>query len=165
MRMPFLPHTSRRPWLAGLLPGIGLAWALVLAPMLGLVLALAPAPARAADPVPVLIGHPGLVAVDAGAVARIYTGRMIDLAGQPVTAVNAPPGSALRQRFLALYLQQDEGQYHAYWTVRRHIGKGAPPRELATAAEVIAYVQATPGAVGYIDASEARPGLNIIARP
>ena len=87
------------------------------------------------------------------------------VAGQAVTVVNAPVGTPLRTRFLALVLQQDDEQYRAYWTVRRHVGKGAPPREPASSAEVIAYVMANPGAVGYIDASELRNGMNVVLRP
>lgn len=121
--------------------------------------------AEATEPVPVLIGSPGMPRIDAATAARLYTGRTIEVGGQPVSVVNAPVGSALRQRFLALVLQQDDDQYRAYWTVRRHVGKGAPPRELATSAEVIAHVQAHPGAVGYIDASALRGGVNVILRP
>lgn len=121
--------------------------------------------AEAAEPVPVLIGSAGMPRIDAATAARLYTGRTIEVAGQPVTVLNAPPGSPLRHRFLALVLQQDDEQYRAYWTVRRHVGKGAPPRELATSADVIAHVGANPGVVGYIDASELRPGLNVLLRP
>lgn len=121
--------------------------------------------AEAAEPVPVLIGSPGMARIDAATAARLYTGRTIEVGGQPVTVLNAPVGSALRHRFLALVLQQDDEQYRAYWTVRRHVGKGAPPRELASSADVIAYVTANPGAVGYIDASELRSGLNVLLRP
>jgi ABC-type phosphate transport system substrate-binding protein len=130
-----------------------------------LLAACATLPALAADPVVLVIGHPSLPKLDATTVQRLYTGRTIEVAGQPVTVVNAAPGSALRQRFLAIFLQQDDEQYRAYWTVRRHVGKGVPPRDLASSAEVIGFVQGTPGAVGYIDASELRSGLNVIARP
>jgi len=121
--------------------------------------------AEAAEPVPVLIGSPGMGRIDSATAARLYTGRIIEVAGQAVTVVNAPVGTPLRTRFLALVLQQDDEQYRAYWTVRRHVGKGAPPRELASSAEVIAYVMANPGAVGYIDASELRNGMNVVLRP
>ncbi len=121
--------------------------------------------AIAADPVVLVIGHPALPKVDAATVQRLYTGRAIEVAGQPVTVVNAMPGSALRLRFLATYLQQDEEQYRAYWTVRRHVGKGVPPREVTSSVDVIGFVQGNPGAVAYIDASEVRAGLNVIARP
>lgn len=48
--------------------------------------------------------------------------------GAPVIVVNAPPGSPVRNRFLNTYVEQDEERYVAYWTVRRFIGKGLPPR-------------------------------------
>lgn len=121
--------------------------------------------AEAGEPQPVLIGSPGMARIDSVTAARLYTGRTIEVGGRPVTVVNAPVGAPLRQRFLALVLQQDDEQYRAYWTVRRHVGKGAPPRELATNADVIHFVGSTPGAVGYIDASELRPGLNVVLRP
>jgi hypothetical protein len=120
-------------------------------------------PARAANEV-LVIGHPGLPRVDAQTLQRLYTGRAIEIADQTVTVVNAPAGSVLRNRFLAAFVQMDEERYRAYWTVRRHVGKGAPPREIDSAAEVIDFVSRTPGAVGYIDATATRPGLNVIAR-
>lgn len=120
---------------------------------------------QAADNTVLVIGHAALPRIDVANVQRLYTGRSVEVAGISVTAVNAAPGSALRQRFLALVLQQDEDQYRAYWTVRRHVGKGVPPRELASTAELISFVQATPGAVAYIDAADLRPGLNVLTRP
>ncbi len=123
------------------------------------------APASAAEPGVLVIGHAALPRLDSNTVAKLYTGRAIEVGGTTVTVVNAAAGSALRQRFLASVLQQDEDKYGAYWTVRRHVGKGVPPRELASSAELIQFVQNTPGAVGYIDAAELRPGLNVLARP
>ncbi len=123
------------------------------------------AAAWAADGDVLVIAHPSVPALEAATVNRLYTGRAIEVAGNPVTVVNAAAGSALRQRFLIRYLQQDEEKYRAYWTVRRHVGKGVPPRELKTSAEVIDYVQNTPGAVGYIDAADLKPGLKVVLRP
>ena len=120
-------------------------------------------PAHASSEV-LVIGHPGVPKVDAATLQRLYTGRAIQIGEQPVTVVNAPPGAPSRDRFLASFVQMDEERYRAYWTVRRHVGKGVPPRELGSAAEIIEFVTRTPGAVGYIDAAAQRPGLNIIAR-
>jgi len=113
----------------------------------------------------VIIGHPGLPPIDAVMVERLYTGRAIEVAGTPVTVVNATLGSASRRRFLAAWLKLDDDKYGAYWTVRRHIGKGAPPRELGTTAEIVEFVRATPGAIGYIEWGELKPGMNVIGRP
>lgn len=121
--------------------------------------------AVAAESDVIVIAHPSVPALDAATVNRLYTGRAIEVAGNPVTPVNAVAGSPVRQRFLGYYLRQDEEKYRAYWTVRRHVGKGVPPRELKTSAEVIEYVQSTPGAVGYIDAADLKPGVKVVLRP
>ena len=111
----------------------------------------------------VIIGHAGINKLNVSSVERIFTGKTIKVDGTPVTAVNLKSGT-LRDRFLQHYLNQDNDKYTAYWTVRRFIGKGMPPKELASAAEVIDFVQSTPGAIGYIDESELKPGLNVVSR-
>jgi hypothetical protein len=117
----------------------------------------------AADGV-VVIGHPSIKRLDAPTVARIYTGRVIEVDGVSITPVNASAGTPLRIRFLQAFLNQDEEKYIAYWTVRRYIGKGAPPRELRKSSDIIEFVTTTPGAVGYIEETELRPGLNVLLR-
>ncbi len=113
----------------------------------------------------VVIAHPTVGRVDAPTLQRLYTGRAIEASGTLVTVVNLSPGHPLRERFLAQGLAQDNEKYVAYWTVRRHIGKGVPPREFKTPAEVIEFVQATPGGMGYIPASEWRQGMNVVFMP
>lgn len=112
----------------------------------------------------VVIGHPGLPMVDRAALVRLYTGRSIELAGELVTVVNGAPGSAARQHFLNAVVRMDEARYRAYWTVRRHVGKGVPPAELTPDEAVIAFVASTPGSIGYISADSVTDGLNVIAR-
>ncbi|WP_398308662.1 hypothetical protein [Zoogloea sp.] len=129
--------------------------------LLGLTVLVA-APAQA-DGV-VVIGHPQLPRLNATVLRKLYTGRSTEVNGAPVIVVNAPPGSPVRNRFLNTYVEQDEERYVAYWTVRRFIGKGLPPKEMDSAAAVIEFVQKTPGAIGYVDAAELRPGLNVLAR-
>jgi len=131
--------------------------------LLTLLLALSTAETSAADGV-IVIGHPTIKRLDSQTVARIYTGRVIEVDGVSVIAVNALAGSAVRDRFLQLFLNQDEDKYTAYWTVRRYIGKGASPRELAKASDIIRFISTTPGAIGYIQESEMQPGLNVLLR-
>ena len=128
-----------------------------------LALASAAGEVSAADGV-VVIGNANLRRVDANTIAKIYTGKVIEVDGVPVTAINANSGSAVRNRFLQLYLNQDEDKYTAYWTVRRYIGKGASPRELNRSADVINFVNSTPGAIGYIDEADVQPGVNVLLR-
>ena len=79
-------------------------------------------------------------------------------------AVSVRVGQPLRLRFLNDYLQQTDDAYVAYWTVRRYVGKGVPPRELASVAEVINYVQSTPGALAYLDEADVPPSMNVVLR-
>jgi len=128
--------------------------------------ALAARPARAQADALVVIGHAGVPKVDAATVARLYTGRAIEADNQPVTVYHLAPGHALRVRFLAACLQTDEEHYRAYWTVRRHVGRGTPPRDVAGVAQMLELVTRTPGAVGYLDAATAagEKGLNVLCR-
>lgn len=112
----------------------------------------------------VVVGHTNLRKLDLATVQRIYTGKVIKVGGVSVNPVNLQAGQTLRLRFLSEYLQQTDDGYQAYWTVRRYVGKGVPPRELASVADIITYVQNTPGAVAYLDDSDVPPGMNIIAR-
>ena len=126
-------------------------------------MACAVADSIAADGV-VVIGHPNLTGLDAPTLEKVYTGKVIEVNGVPVTAVNASSGSGVRSRFLHAYLKQDEDKYTAYWIVRRYIGKGAPPRELATSEAVIAFVKTTPGAIGYVDEAEVPAGVTVLLK-
>ena len=112
----------------------------------------------------VIIGHPSLARLDVATLERIYTGRVIEVDGIPVKPVNANSGSAVRNRFLQVYLNEDEDKYTAYWTVRRYIGKGVSPRELTSSADVINFVKSTPGAIGYIDEADVQPGVNVLLK-
>lgn len=112
----------------------------------------------------VVIGNGNVPRMDVETIQKVYTGKFISVSGISVTPVGVKPGTSIRNRFLQQFLSQDEEKYTAYWTVRRYIGKGAPPPEFGSAADVINYVQSTPGALGYIDESELKQGMNVIAR-
>ena len=126
---------------------------------LGCLLAFNPAQAGV-----VIIGHANLPKLDQEAVLRLYLGKLIEIGGTAVIPVNAKPGSPVRQHFLKTFINQDEEKYTAYWIVRRHIGKGNPPRELGNSGDIIRYVLNTPGAIGYIDESDLTPELNVLMR-
>lgn len=104
----------------------------------------------------VVIAHPSVPRLDNVAVERIYTGRVVELGGVRVMPFDLVVGHPLRGRFLARWLDRDEERYSAYWTVRRYVGKGGPPSQVPTVAEMIRLVSTTPGALGYVDEAEIR---------
>ena len=111
-----------------------------------------------------VIGHPALSKTDKATLQRIYTGRALSIGQQTVAPINLPPGNPVREDFLQICLDQNEEQYTGYWLVRRYVGKGAPPMELGSVDEVLRYVQATPGAIGYVPVSKLPRGANVIYR-
>lgn len=113
---------------------------------------------------PVVIGHAGLRPLDRTTLERIYTGRIVEIDGVRLTPVNLPQGNALREAFLQSYLLQDENKYTGYWTVRRYVGKGTPPAELPSSAEVLDFVSKTEGAIGYVDSAKVPDGVQILLR-
>ena len=119
-------------------------------------------PVMAADEAIVVIGHAALPKADLPTLQRLYTGRVTAINQQTAIPVNLPVGDPLRQQFLNVVMRQSEEQYTGYWLVRRYVGKGAPPQELATFEDVVKYVISTPGAVGYVPASKVPPGGNVI---
>jgi hypothetical protein len=164
------PHSLPRGLALGLLQGLALCAFLAH----GLVAAQSnpTAPSAATPPSStqerdalVFIAHASVPHLDVSTTQRLYTGRLVEVAGVALMPVNSAPGSKARERFLAMIVNQDDEKYTAYWTVRKHIGKGTPPRDLKSATEVMDFVQNTPGAVGYVLASEMKPGLNVVLRP
>ena len=91
--------------------------------------------------------------IDKDTLQRIYLGKVIEVGGHPVTPVNLARGSSLRNVFMQRYLAEDDDKFVAYWTVRRYIGQGTPPREFATIEQQLRYLRETPGAIGYVDDS------------
>lgn len=85
-------------------------------------------------------------------VAQIYLGRAGSFpGGGAATPLDIKEGAALRDEFYAKVTDKNPGQVKSYWSKQMFSGKGSPPRELASAAEIRRAVAADPGAIGYID--------------
>src|SRR5258708_176507 len=111
-------------------------------------------PANAAGPL-VVVANADTPMLDADTLQKIYLGKVVEIDGHPVVPVNLAKGNVLRVAFMQQVLEQDDDKFIAYWTVRRYIGKGSPPREFATMEEQLEFLRKTPGAVGYLDESAA----------
>lgn len=139
-----------------------------LIPAFGSVLALwasGLAPAAVAPASVLVVAHADMPQLDEQALQRIYLGKVVAIEGRPVIPVNLARGHALRKDFMERILAQDEERFIAYWTVRRYIGKGSPPREFESVEAQLEFIRATPGAVGYVDAgADVKPGLKTILR-
>ncbi|MGB0833938.1 MAG: phosphate ABC transporter substrate-binding protein [Psychrobium sp.] len=81
-------------------------------------------------------------------VSRIFLGKM-----KKYTPVNASSGNALRAEFNKKALNKSSSQVKAYWSKLVFSGKGTPPKEFASDAEIKAFVASNPNAIGYINSA------------
>ena len=76
--------------------------------------------------------------------------------GSPVLPVDQSMRSPVRQSFAADVLQQPMMEVQMFWNRRMATGV-APPPVKQTDEEIVAFVAATPGAIGYVSSALALP--------
>jgi hypothetical protein len=112
-----------------------------------------------------VIVHPGnpVAWIDQGFLRSAYLKKEIEWSdGQAILPVDLASRYAVRQQFTHDVLRKTAAQLKSYWSQRIFSGKGAPPPEADASVDVIAYVLAHPGAVGYIPANLAPGGAKVI---
>ncbi|APV52529.1 hypothetical protein BWI17_18585 [Betaproteobacteria bacterium GR16-43] len=90
--------------------------------------------------------------MSADQVAQVFLGRSASFPGGGAAApVDQKEGTALRDEFYTKVADKNPGQVKAFWAKQMFSGKGQPPKELASSADVKKAVAADPGAIGYIE--------------
>jgi ABC-type phosphate transport system substrate-binding protein len=114
-----------------------------------------------------VIANPQTPVLNEDMLQKVYLGKVIEVNGRPVIPVNLREGNATRKAFMEQVMSQQDDKYIAYWTVRRYIGKGSPPREFDTVEQQLEFVRTTPGAIGYVDESvDLKQGVRtLLTRP
>jgi ABC-type phosphate transport system substrate-binding protein len=132
----------------------GAVFALVVAPTLA---------AAASFKVVVNAGN-SINSVSTAQLARIYLKQeTVWPSGQGATPVDLVEGHAIRQAFSQYVLHRDTGAVRSYWQRQIFSGNAVPPPEKISEDDVLAFVRANPGGVGYV--AEATPiptGVRVI---
>jgi ABC-type phosphate transport system substrate-binding protein len=79
-----------------------------------------------------------------------------------ITPVDLGPKSSVRGAFSEDVLDRSVAAVRRYWTQLVFSGRGVPPPELATDADVVKYVSAHAGAIGYVSGSAEVTGTKVI---
>ncbi len=82
--------------------------------------------------------------------------------GQKAVPVTLESGSA-HETFLKLYVKKNGSQFSTFWKQAVFTGQGIPPKSVSSEEEVVKFVAANPGAVGYISPATAHDGVKILA--
>ncbi len=90
--------------------------------------------------------------IDARFVKNLYLGKENQFAnGDDAEALMLDDNNELTELFLKEIVNQKPVQFKRLWSKALFTGKGTPPQELASSAEVLRLVMSNPAMVGYID--------------
>jgi len=73
--------------------------------------------------------------------------------GATLRPVDLATSFPVRERFTSEVIKKTPSQLRSYWNQRIFSGKGVPPPEVGSVADMIGYVMNEPGAIGYIPAT------------
>lgn len=97
-------------------------------------------------------------------VKRIFLGKMKSFPdGGTILSVNQSAGSDVRKTFDKQALGKSPSQMKAYWSKLVFSGKGNPPKELLSDAEIIKLVAENPAVIGYIDSANKTSDVKVVA--
>jgi ABC-type phosphate transport system substrate-binding protein len=82
--------------------------------------------------------------------------------GTPVLPVDLPAASRVRADFSDKLLGKSTAAVDALWRQKIFSGAAVPPIEKGSEEDVIAYVRATPGAIGYVSKAAALSGVKAV---
>ncbi|ALZ77246.1 phosphate ABC transporter substrate-binding protein [Rheinheimera sp. F8] len=113
-----------------------------------------------------VVVHPSNAAsLDQAEISRLFTGRGTAFNnGSKATPFNLAEAAPARAEFDTKVLGKSSSQMKAYWSKLVFTGKGTPPKELATDADVKAAVAADPAAIGYIDAAAVDATVKVVGK-
>lgn len=72
--------------------------------------------------------------------------------GEIARPVDLAPKFSVREQFTRKVLRKTPAQLKTYWNQQIFSGKGVPPPEVDSTTDVIRFVLANPGAIGYLPA-------------
>lgn len=98
-------------------------------------------------------------------VSKIFLGRdkTFPDGSQAVPAALAD-GSAATAAFNTTVLKKSASQLKSYWSKLVFTGKGTPPKEVASDAELIKLIAANPNLIGYVDAAAVDASVKVVLK-
>jgi ABC-type phosphate transport system substrate-binding protein len=95
---------------------------------------------------------------------RVYLKKMTTwTSGAPIVPVDQSPRAAVRADFSTTVLGRDVPTMKNHWQQSLFAGRGVPPVEHASDAQVAAFVASNPNAIGYVSAAARLPdGVKIV---
>jgi ABC-type phosphate transport system substrate-binding protein len=97
-------------------------------------------------------------------VKRIFLAKVRKVGSEKAVPVDTKEGNAARDAFYSKVVGKDAAQIKSYWSTMIFSGKGTPPKELGSDADVVDFVAKTAGAIGYVDAGAANGSVTTVLK-
>ena len=103
-------------------------------------------------------------AMDTKVIGRVFTGKIKAFPDDSrAVPINQQASSPLANEFNRKVLRKSSSQLKAYWSKRLFTGKGTPPKEVGSDADMIELVASNPNFIGYVDASMVTDKVKVIS--
>ena len=103
--------------------------------------------------------------IDQKSIENIYLGKAKTFpSGASVLPVNLESSIATREEFDSKALNKSSSQLKSYWAQKVFTGKGTPPKEASSVAEMLELVSSNPNIIGYIDSSAVTDAVKVVAK-
>ena len=83
--------------------------------------------------------------------------------GTPVTAVDQEQAATVREQFSRAIHGKPAAAVKSYWNQQIFSGREVPPLEKRNDAEVVAFVRANAGAIGYVSDTAPTDGVRVVS--
>lgn len=113
-----------------------------------------------------VIVHPSNAAtLDADAISKLYLGREKSFPGGAAAVPLAlSDDAAATAEFNDKILKKPSSQLKAYWSKLIFTGKGTPPKEIASDAEMVKLISSNPNMIGFVDAKAVDGSVKVVLK-
>ncbi len=112
----------------------------------------------------VVVGNSSTVnTLDQNQVRNIFLGKVSSFPdGQAAVPVDQPESSPLREEFYQKVTNFSAAEVKARWAQLSFTGRGEPPHVANDSEEIKKFLNATPGAIGYIERSDLDDSVKVV---
>lgn len=111
-----------------------------------------------------IVAHPANSnTINAEDLKRLYTGKASSFAsGDTAVPLNLTDDNTVRAQFDQKALGRSSSQVKAYWSKLVFTGKGTPPKEVGSEAEIVKLVSSNPNLLGYVSSTADTSGVKVL---
>jgi len=111
----------------------------------------------------VIVNAANTDSIDQGMVKKIFLGKLKKFpSGASIIPVNISAGDATRDGFDNGVLGKSPKQMKSYWSKLVFTGKGNPPQEVASVADMLQLISSNPDSIGYVPADQVGDGVTVL---